>query len=291
MTFPVDRSGSLPLRTGVDLVEQLVAAGQARCFLDCRSGDGASDVPADAVRRATVIVGQNVDGYGVRLANASITGAMDLSAMRVLVPMHFASCIFAEVPRFDGADLHELFITDGVHGGSAPEAVLGVSRLPGLLGSGLRMRRDLQLSGSIITGAHSLPTSLSRTSAVWLTEAQIGGRLLAIGTKIHASGDRAMQCDRTRVDGDVRLIHGFATDQEVRLLAMHLGGSLDLTASSLSSRSGRALDLSEATIGGSLFLLDDPDLPDRLRVEGRIEMGRAVINGRLLIRNADLIAP
>jgi hypothetical protein len=63
-----------------------------------------------------------------------------------------------------------------------------------------------------------------------------------------------MQADRTRVAGDVRLVQGFpATGGPA---ARHgLNGSLDLPASSLTPDNGRALDLSEAVVGGSVFIL------------------------------------
>src|SRR5262245_49654926 len=162
-------------------------------------------ISADDIRRACLASPQQRDAFGLRIADAAISGRLDLSALDVPAPLHFVSCIFAEAPRFDGAELHGLFITDGRYGGSAPENVRGVSELPGLLANGVRIRRDLQLSGTLITGAHSMTTSLSRTSAVWLTEGRIGGRLLAIGTRFQATGDRAMQCDRTQVDGDVQI--------------------------------------------------------------------------------------
>jgi hypothetical protein len=155
----------------------------------------------------------------------------------------------------------------------------------------VRIKRDLVLSGTAIHGAHRTSASLTKSSAVWLTEADIGGRLLAVGTVIEATGDRAMQCDRMRVAGDVRLVQGFTATGEIRLLAVRLGGSLDLTAAILLPANFRALDCAEAHIGGSIFLLDDPELHQRPRVHGRIELGRSVAAGQLTFARLGRAAP
>jgi hypothetical protein len=220
----------------------------------------------------------SIDPFGVRLFHAKIIGPLDLSNTVVPFPLHFTNCTFSDPPVFEGADLKALHITD--------------SRLPGLLANGVQIRRDLILSGSLITGVHVTPSSLTRTSAIWLTESTIGGRLLAVGTRVQTDADRAIQADRSKVTGDVRLVQGFHATAEVRLLAAQLNGSLDLTGSRLEpQQDGRALDVAEATIGGSVFFIDDPDEGLQSVVTGRIEMGRTVINGRLWFRRAKLIAP
>ncbi|GAA1869637.1 hypothetical protein GCM10009687_41760 [Asanoa iriomotensis] len=272
-----------------DAKEQLLEASLNRRVLDCRSAGQRHRLAADDIRSAC-LQADNLDPFGLRVAHASIDGALDLRGTQIKVGLWFTSCVFAQPVRLDGAELHELVIADDL--GDRPFVGSPYrSELPGLLANGVRIRRDLILSGTVITGAHRTSASLTRSSAIWLTEADIGGRLLAIGTTINATGDRAIQADRTRVGGDVRLVRGFTATGEVRLLAVQLNGSLDLTASSFLPRDGRALDIAEASIGGSLFLLDDPDLNLRPRIHGRLELGRTTIGGRLHIRNADLRAP
>jgi hypothetical protein len=283
-------AAAVAVRVGADVSAQILEASRSRRFLDCRLDGRRAAVEAEAIRRACLAAGEDGDAFGVRMVNAAVTGVLDLRAAAVGVPLHFVACTFSDALRLDGADLHELVITDGRQGRDT-DTSFGSSELPGLLANGVRVRRDLVLSGSVITGAHATSASLTRTSAVWLTEAEIGGRFLAVGTTIRASGDRALQADRTRVAGDVRLVQGFSATGEIRLLAMQLGGSLDLTASSLMPHDGRALDLAEAVVGGSVFILDDPDLRIRPRIRGRVEMGRATIHGQLFVRNADLEAP
>src|SRR6185369_10897309 len=128
--------------------------------------------------------------FGLRIANAIVEGQLDVRAASIGVGLSFVSCVFTHGPRFDGADLHELSITDGPFTAAVPPVALAGSELPGLLANGVRIRRDLNLSGSLITGKHRLIASVSKSSAVWLTEAEIGGRVLAVGTHIRPDGDR-----------------------------------------------------------------------------------------------------
>ena len=111
-------------------------------------------------------------------------------------PLRFDGCEFDSAPVVEGADLFELALT-------------GCPRLPGLLGNGLRLRRDLDLSGSRVAGAHRTSASTSKSAAVWLCESEIGGRLLCVGTTLDGQGGRSIQADRIRVGGGVRLIHRF----------------------------------------------------------------------------------
>ncbi|MET7396690.1 hypothetical protein ABZS66_24730 [Dactylosporangium sp. NPDC005572] len=277
------------LDPGADVRRQLTEACRDRRVVVCADGAGRLRVEAGDIRAVALSLASAGEPFGLRLAGAAVAGRLDLSAADVPAPLHLLSCAFAEAPVFEGARLHELTIATAVPGAAMPRP--RPSELPGLLANGLSTRRDVVLSGSTVRGAHRTPSSLTRSSAVWLTEARIGGRLLAVGTVIEATGDRAMQCDRTSVAGDVRLVQGFRATGEVRLLAMRLGGSLDLTAASLLPGNFRALDLAEATVGGSVFILDDPDLRLRPRIHGRVELGRTVVNGRILIRNADLRSP
>ena len=61
---------------------------------------------------------------------------------------------------------------------------------PGLLGNGVDVRRDLNLSESMVTGAFPTTASQSRTAAIWLCESQVGGRLLCVDTVIKPGDGR-----------------------------------------------------------------------------------------------------
>ena len=174
----------------------------------------------------------------------------------------------------EGAELFELALT------SSP-------CLPGLLGNGLRLRRDLDLSGSQVAGSHWTTASTSKRSAIWLCESEIGGRLLCVGTTIDGRGGRSIQADRARVGGAVRLIHQFDSKGEIRLMGARLGGSLDLTGARVESLDGPAVDLEDATVEGSIFLIDD-SAGRRPVIRGRFDMDSTRISGPLLMRNATL---
>jgi hypothetical protein len=245
----------------------------------------AGDLAAAAIRTALVERADQVGQYGVHIRNARITGQLDLSGCGVGFPIQFNDCEFVEPLLIEGSDLDLLAVVG--------TAVNGQDRMrssvPGILGNGLRVRRDLVLSRTLITGTHETTSSVGRTAAVWLTESEVGGRIIAVGAVIDTPSDRAIQADRCRVTGDIRLIQGFRATAEIRLIGAQLGGSLDLAGCQLKSRKGRALDLAEATLGGSLFITDSPRHAPT--IEGRLEMGRASINGRVLIRRAILKAP
>ncbi|WP_430785547.1 hypothetical protein [Actinoplanes sp. G11-F43] len=275
----MDSSGWVSLRPGDRFARQLLAASLSRSVLDCHG----AEVDADEIRAACLAAGE-ADPFGLRMAGARVTGRLDLRACEVPVPLRFRSCDFAEPVNVQGAILRELVIT-------AEADPIGGNVLPGLLAAGSRITRDLNLSGMVITG--DLPARAeNRTSAsVWLTEADIGGSLVAQGTRILPAGGRALNGDRMRLGGNVRLLDGFLATGEVRLLAMRLNGALDVIGAEFAPADGRALDLSEAIIGGSVYLLQSPVTGRRCRVRGRIEMGHATVEGEVFIRDADLIAP
>jgi hypothetical protein len=236
-------------------------------------GGGRRVVPAALVRRCCHELKDAIDPQGVRLAGAVIAGALDLAALAIPFPVSFADCEFDTVPTVEGADLFGLALTG--------------CTLPGLLGNGVRIRRDLDLSRSRVTGAHRTSASTSQTSAVWLCESAIGGRLLCVDTVIDGLGGRAMQADRMQVGGSIRLLRQFTARGTVRLIGARIDASLDMAGAHIESATGMALELAEAAIGGTVFLMSDQTGRSPL-IGGRIDMERAQISGQLLIRDAVL---
>jgi hypothetical protein len=255
---------------------ELLAAATAGQILACGDGTARRRVSADLLRRCCRELRYQVDPRGVRLRGAEVTGRLDLAGLDVPFPLRFEGCSFTSPVTVEGAQLAELALT-------------GCGKVPGLLANGVRIRRDLDLSRSHVTGALSTSASTSKLSAIWLCESEIGGRLLCVDTVIHG-GDRSIQADRLHVTGNVRLLHGFTAHGEVRLIGARIGGSLDLTGASIESpETGLALDLGEAVIEASLFLIDAPE-GRRPLIRGRIDMGQARIGGQFLVRNASLEA-
>ena len=75
----------------------------------------------------------------------------------------------------------------------------------------------------------------------------------------------------------------------IRLIGARIDGSLDLTGAHIESSDGPAIDLADATIESSVFLIED--LAGRRPViRGRFDLGSARISGRLLIHNATVEA-
>ena len=232
---------------------------------------------ADVLRRALLTSKAALTPFGLKVTGAAISGTLDVSGSDLPFPIEFTNCHFENEIRVEGAHLHSLAITAG-------------SRLPGLLANGCRIDRDLDLSGTTVFGAHSRPASTSKTAAIWLAEAAVGGRFLCIGTTIETNADRAIQADHARFGGNLRFIDGFTSNGELRLLAVQADASIDFAGVTLRPRTGRAVDLSEANVLGSVFVIDDNN--DRKSdVHGRIELDNAHIGGRLHLRHATLVAP
>jgi uncharacterized protein YjbI with pentapeptide repeats len=259
---------------------ELADAGHRGAVVDGMAdgtGDGGKRTVRAAVLRACCReLRDRIDPRGLRLANAIVTGTLDLTGLVVPFPLRFEGCEFDAAPAVEGAQLFELALT-------------GSPRLPGLLGNGLRLRRDLDLSRSRIAGAHWTNASTSKRAAVWLCESEIGGRLLCLDTVIDGQGGRAIQADRIRVGGSVRLLHQFVSQGEIRLVGAVISGSVDITGAHLSAVNGPAIELEDATIQGSMFLIEDPS-GRRPEIRGRIGMGSTRIAGRLQIRNATIVS-
>jgi hypothetical protein len=262
----------------VGQAELLDAASQGRILDGSGEGhgqDGAGRRPVDAalLRHCCLEFKDQIDPRGLRLHHVAVRGLADLAGLTAPFPIRFEDCDFDAPVNVEGAKLRALSLT-------------GCPRVPGLLGNGLRLRGDLDLSGSTISGAHRTSASLGKRAAVWLCEARIGGRLLGLNTVIRAEGERAVQADRMRTGGPVRLLHGFVSEGELRLTGARIGGSLDLIGARIEKPGGIALDLGDAVIGGNLFIVDGGGR--RPVIRGRVDMGSAHISGQFLFRNATL---
>ena len=242
--------------------------------IDCRH-NGVQDV-VDPVRLRGVCgrLGRESAG-GLWLFGAHIAGCLDLSGQEIKFPVRLDACSFRDSINIEGSDLHELIVTNA-------------TSLPGVRANGLRVRRDLDLSGSLIAGEIKTSASTSKTAAVWLCEAHVGGRLLLVGTKIRTSAWRAIQADRIHVAGNMRLINGFEANSEIRLIGANIGGSLDLTGAQLGSKGGLALDLADVVVEGSVFLVEDEQAGTSPTIDGRIDLGSAKIAGQFLIKSLKL---
>ena len=131
---------------------ELISAGKSGAVLDAAGNGVKRAVQAAVLRNCCHELKDQVDPRGLRLSNAVVTGCLDLTGMAVPFPLRFDGCEFDSAPVVEGAELFELALT------SSP-------CLPGLLGNGLRLRRDLDLSRSRVAGAHWTSASTSKRSA------------------------------------------------------------------------------------------------------------------------------
>jgi hypothetical protein len=245
------------------------------------------DIDAGVLRDCCVGAAALVDPRGLRLRGVRVRGRLDLAGVDVEFPLVFADCTFDEPPDLTGGSVRSLAIT-------------GSPQLPGLLGDGLRVRGDLDLSGCQIVGAHPGGGS-SVPAAVWLREAEIGRRLLLVGTTIDARGGRALHADRVRLGGNLRLSRGFAATGEIRLPGARIGGSLEVVGARIAAAAGVALegqaqvalDLGGSAIGGSLFVTEQigSGPATGTRIEGQVVAGNLAVAGRVVLRNAVLRGP
>ena len=255
---------------------ELVGAGRSGAVVEGAAGDVRRAVRAALLRKCCHELRDQIDPRGLRLSNVAVLGSLDLAGLQVPFPLRFEGCEFDSPLLVEGAELFELSLT-------------GCPRLPGLLGNGLRLRRDLDLSRSRIVGALWTSASTSKRAAVWLCESEIGGRLICLDATIDAEGDRAIQADRIVVGGAVRLIHEFSARGEIRMIGARIGGSVDITGARIEATDGPAFDLGGATVAGNVFVIEDPS-GRRPFIRGRFDMGSGRIAGRFVIRNATLEA-
>jgi hypothetical protein len=253
----------------------VIEAARAGRTLDCEVAGEPGVVGADLLRSLCRERRDEVDDRGLSLRNAVISGALDLNAVTVRFPLRLAGCRFEEPVDISGATLAELLLIQ--------------CQIPGLLGNGVDVRGDLNLSGSTISGCSPTTASQSRTAAIWLCESHVGGRLLCVDTTIHPGEGRAIQADRMRVGGTVRFIHDFTATGEVRLLGARIDGSLDLTGAHLADDHGLAIDLADAVIGGGLYLIGRRE-GRKLEIKGRVALYSAQVAGQLVLRDAIIAA-
>jgi hypothetical protein len=217
-----------------------------------------------------------VDPFGIRLVDVDVVGQLSAEALDVPFPLSFERCRFEQPIELNGSSLHALSLLD--------------CDAPALVGNGLRLRRNLTINGSRLDGGVHTQASTSYPAALWLCEADIGGRLTAVGTVLRVEQGRAMQADGMHVRGGVRMIQGCRAHGEVRLISATIGGVLDLSGSWFTGQGRWALNLAEAQIVGSLLLVRDSQ-GQSSTVAGGLNLEDTRIGGQLIVRDAVLGHP
>ena len=109
-----------------------------------------------------------------------------------------------------------------------------------------------------------------------LTGARIHGNVTMEATALSAPAGRSLLAARgVTVDGDVQLRDLHARGGHLNFRSAMLGSVLDLPAAYLDCPDGQAFTLHQATVNGSVRLVDG------FRSRGLVQLNRATIEGRL----------
>ncbi len=249
-------------------------------------------------------VGARIRGRRLQVVGAWIEGRLDLTCAHLPMSLWLYRCAFSSAPLFDGArvagnlsfpgcslpGLHaEACRIDGELALNARcqvngdlllnQASLGRDlncdqmRLGGAEQGTHRLAGRFNADGARIVGDVLLSGGFEAVGEVRFIGAHIGGDLRAAGAHLTAdldtSGARgaALNLDRLRVGGSVRLDAGFSAAGQVRLQQARIEGDLDCSRAAFDSvgdvswgYKSAALHLDRARIGGALILrqLQDP---------------------------------
>ena len=227
--------------------------------------DGASWGPERTVRasvlRALLLDGPQEDGRvaALSLAGARVTERLDLQYATVDHPVRLRHCRFEEEPRFYGARLRELNLSESV--------------LPGMMSHAVRVEGVLRLTRAQFGGM------------VRLAGAEVTGSLYLEGTRIDApdTDGPVLQLNQAVLGADL-WAPGLRAGGEVRLTGARIAGTVNLTDAALGRPGGTAL-LAETLAAEADVLLRHAD------VRGRLELRGARIPGRLDLSHARLANP
>ena len=193
--------------------------------------------------------------------------------------------------------------------------------MPAFIGTSLRVRADLDLSGSQFSGVSNFESELSQvgTCSIHLSNSRIGGRLVLASTQTSRfSAAGTLRLDGAQVDGSITLDgalldgrddvalsarsmivggnvslepaggHRFEALGEVAFVASQITGDLECNGARLINPGGRALhceDLKVETVS-----LSDSDEPHHLfEASGRLNFLTAIIGGSFFLTNARLM--
>lgn len=187
---------------------------------------GGAEMPAAAL--VVVLTADPPPGAPVlRLRQARVTGVLRLTGARVSMPVDLRGCDFDEAPD------------------------LRMAEFTGLSMSGCTVP-VLRAGNLHVTGDLTLDDDFTSHGPVNLADARIGGSLRLSAGKLGGVGVRAVIADRLVVGGTCYarqlVAHG-----EVRMPGARITGNLDLSGAQLSSPTVDALDLTGASVDGSLL--------------------------------------
>ncbi len=199
------------------------------------------------------LVGLLRDGGGrLDLADARISGDVDLTGVRIEMPVRIRGCVFDGRLRLDHADLVSVNL-DGC-------------TLDGLEGDGVRIAGDLGVRDARVGGD------------VWLLPARIGGTVELDRSTVGGT----VYLQRAEVGGGVHL-RDARVGAGLRLAGARIGVNLDLSRATVGvdPRTGTAITGGGLVVGGAIFGHD-------LVAEGAIHLVGAQVTGAVTFQNTML---
>ncbi|NHI05457.1 membrane-associated oxidoreductase [Streptomyces sp. KO7888] len=214
-----------------------------------------------SVLRSLLLDGPREEGRvaALSLAGARVTGQLDLQYATVDHPVRLRHCHFDEAPRFYGARLRELNLSESV--------------LPGLISHAVRVEGVLRLTRARFDGM------------VRLAGAEITGSLYLEGTRIQAPETEGpvLQLNQAVLGADL-WAPGLRAVGEIRLTGARVAGTVNLNDTVLDRPGGTALQAETLAAEADVLMR-------RADVRGRLELRGARIPGRLDLSHADLANP
>ncbi|MFD0532345.1 hypothetical protein ACFQ1I_46535 [Kitasatospora arboriphila] len=207
-------------------------------------------------------IGGTPDPRGIRLVGARITGQLDLTDVRSILPLQCQNCRFNEPIVLDRAQLSGMSLLGSV--------------LPYLSAEHLSLTHSLDLARVTATGRGPL-------GVVRLLDAHIAGDLDLASAKLTNKTGPALHADNLRVDGGTSLADltavGDGEKGAVRLLGAHITGQLDLAGAKLTNKTGPALHADGLQVDSETFLTDLTAVGDG--DDGAVRLLGAHITGQL----------
>ncbi|MEU9653475.1 membrane-associated oxidoreductase [Streptomyces sp. NPDC048110] len=211
-----------------------------------------------SVLRSLLLDGPREEGRvaALSLAGARVTGRLDLQYATVDHPVRLRHCHFDEAPRFYGARLRELNLSESV--------------LPGLISHAVRVEGVLRLTRARFDGM------------VRLAGAEITGSLYLEGTRIEAPDTEGpvLQLNQAVLGADL-WAPGLSTRGPVRLTGASVTGTVNLRDARLDAAGGTALDAQSLVVGSGVGAAC-------LRARGRVDFRGARVPGTLDLLHASL---
>ena len=242
--------------------QELIAACKAG--EPCALGDGgvpapgrvdpARDIRAEVLRY--LILGGcddcRVQGWGIRLLGAHVTGPLDLSFARARAATGLINCRFSDPVLAHQARFETL--------------ALNGSHLPGLNAQGAQVTSSVFL------------LRITATSTVDLNGATIGGQLSCIGARFEAETGHGFNAEGAQVTGHV-FLGGITATSTVDLKGATIGGQLSCIGARFEAETGHGFNAQGAQVTGGFFLRG-------ITATSTVDLNAAIIGGQLACEDA-----